>query len=884
MKTRTRRIVGRLLLAVLAPLVVVTAVETALRFFDAGRPTTFLTTWRAPDGPRWVDNQFFGLRFFSPWMTRTPAPISALKSKTPGTIRVVVLGESAALGEPSPEFGPSRHLEAILRSRFPDRKFEVINAAMTAINSHVIREIARDVRVLQPDVAVIYMGNNEIVGPFGPGTVMGSFSGWDGVVRLRVLATRLRLAQWLRRWTGVGGSDGDQPWGGLEMFAKAGMSPRDARLDVVRRRFKSNLRDTIDELRAGGAQVILCTMAVNLGDCPPFASAHRDDLQPQQKEEWDRLYAEGCAAEDQGRWPAAWAVFERAATIDDQYAELQYRIGLCRKAMGDEAYARRAFLMACDLDALRFRADSGMNAMIMAVASGEGEGVKVRDIDAVFAAKSPAEIPGAKLFLDHVHFTQEGARLWAESVAGDVAQALQLGEAKTDGGDDLIYTDGDAMTAVDTMIERMKSPPFSNQLLNEHRLKSLVDIKLGLLDRLAMSDLTATRRRYDEAMQREPGDWWLPWVWGRILDRAGRYDEAVNYLSKALALVPHRLDAQGELALILAHAGRLEDAVRQVHVSPGAGSEIAASVMLAQAQMLAREGAIPAAGFLAEAAFRMAPDSPFVVVQLSEAYLGAGRKKDALNLLKDAVARGVDTASVLQELGMLLAVEGKPDESEMYFSQALKKVKDGAEVRMQRALSRLYARNERGALEDLEALVKEQPDNALAYQHLGWVRRAAGDMAGAEAAFNEALRCAPGSASVRIDLARVAAAQGREADALLNISAACELEPDRPDYMLELARRLLAAKSAPGGLDVGRAYVVAQRACTLTGYDDPQLLDVLAAAAAVAEDSKMLEQESMAKTLSGRGGERAAQYFMERLIRYRQAAKASKDTSSAASR
>ena len=102
--------------------------------------------------------------------------------------------------------------------------------------------------------------------------------------------------------------------------------------------------------------------------------------------------------------------------------------------------------------------------------------------------------------------------------------------------------------------------------------------------------------------------------------------------------------------------------------------------------------------------------------------------------------------------------------------------------------------------------------------------------------------------------------------------------------MLELARRLLAAKSAPGGLDVGRAYVVAQRACTLTGYDDPQLLDVLAAAAAVAEDSKMLEQESMAKTLSGRGGERAAQYFMERLLRYRQAAKASKDASSTASR
>ena len=58
--------------------------------------------------------------------------------------------------------------------RHPDKKFEVVNAAMTGINSHVILPLARDCAEARGDVWVIYMGNNEVVGPFGAGTVFGS--------------------------------------------------------------------------------------------------------------------------------------------------------------------------------------------------------------------------------------------------------------------------------------------------------------------------------------------------------------------------------------------------------------------------------------------------------------------------------------------------------------------------------------------------------------------------------------------------------------------------------------------------------------------------------------------------------------------------------------
>jgi len=49
-----------------------------------------------------------------------------------------------------------------LRDRFPGTRFEVVNAAMTGINSHVALPIARETAPgRMATVWVIYMGNNE---------------------------------------------------------------------------------------------------------------------------------------------------------------------------------------------------------------------------------------------------------------------------------------------------------------------------------------------------------------------------------------------------------------------------------------------------------------------------------------------------------------------------------------------------------------------------------------------------------------------------------------------------------------------------------------------------------------------------------------------------
>ena len=99
------------------------------------------------------------------------------------------------MGEPDPTFSFSRILDVMLASLYPDRRFEVINTGMATINSHVVRQIASELNRVQPDIVLIYMGNNEVVGPFGAGTVFGAYSPSLALIRLGIQLRSFRIGQ-----------------------------------------------------------------------------------------------------------------------------------------------------------------------------------------------------------------------------------------------------------------------------------------------------------------------------------------------------------------------------------------------------------------------------------------------------------------------------------------------------------------------------------------------------------------------------------------------------------------------------------------------------------------------------------------------------------------
>ncbi|HUC84524.1 MAG TPA: hypothetical protein VL970_04960, partial [Candidatus Acidoferrales bacterium] len=330
-----RRWLFRLFAAVVVPLLLLGALELGLRLAGYGYSPDFFQKIRVGDREFLVNNENFSLRFFPPQLARWPGPVMIEAQKPANTYRIFVLGESAARGEPEPNYAASRYLQALLNERFPQTRFEVVNLGITAIDSHVILPIARDCARADGDLWIIYMGNNEMVGPFGAATVFGAKSPPLAVVRLNLALQRSRLGQLIvnlsRR---LAGRQANATWGGMKMFLGNQLRPDDPRKETVYRNFTSNLNDILQIGLGSGVKILLNTVAVNLKDCPPFASLPQAKLSAGDLAKFSEYFAAAKQAQAQGDPVAATQKFEVAAGLDSHFAELQYRWAQCLAQTG----------------------------------------------------------------------------------------------------------------------------------------------------------------------------------------------------------------------------------------------------------------------------------------------------------------------------------------------------------------------------------------------------------------------------------------------------------------------------------------------------------------------------------------------------------------------
>lgn len=254
-----RRFWFRLSALVGVPLLVLLVVEIVLRLAGYGYSTSFFLNRQIDGQAVLIDNQQFGKRFFPPGLVRYPRPVRLSAARPPDTLRIFVLGESAAMGDPEPKFGLPRLLEVLLRERFPQRRIEVVSAAMVAINSHVVLPIARECAQRQGDLWVIYMGNNEMIGPYGSIGVFGSQAPPWPLVRASLALKTTRLGQ-LLDGTIHALRQGNRPpleWGGMSMMAEQKVRQNDPRAARVYRHFQKNLTDILEAGRRASVPISL---------------------------------------------------------------------------------------------------------------------------------------------------------------------------------------------------------------------------------------------------------------------------------------------------------------------------------------------------------------------------------------------------------------------------------------------------------------------------------------------------------------------------------------------------------------------------------------------------------------------------------------------------
>ncbi len=403
-------------------------------------------------------------------MVQTPRLYSIPATKAPATYRIFVLGESAAMGDPDSAYGFSRYLEVMLRERFPSMKFEVVNTGSVAINSHVVLRIAEGLAGQKPDLFIIYSGNNEVVGPYGPGTMLTSVGMSMPVVRASIFFRTTRIGQLVTRL-----GTRKREWRGMEMFLDQQVPASSPLMAQAYANYERNLRDTISVAQASGAKVIVSTVATNLKDCAPFASMHRKNLTQADLQRWSELVKQGSALEAANSPAEALKAYQAAAEIDDEYAELEFRIAREFWKSGDYKSARPHFLRARDLDTLRFRADSRINEINRSVAASVS-GVRVVDAEKILSDASSDGIIGSDQIYEHVHMTPQGNYLLARAIftqiVPEIAKGAGISEPLPESECErlLARTGFDRWRLAAEMFGRLQKAPFTNQLNHSEQL------------------------------------------------------------------------------------------------------------------------------------------------------------------------------------------------------------------------------------------------------------------------------------------------------------------------------------------------------------------------------------------------------------------------------
>ena len=526
---------------VIIPAVLFLLLEFGLRVVGYGFPPGATVKRKMNGTGVYCDNVKFGWRFFPRNIARESDPFVFPADKPKDTYRIFVFGASAARGEPNTAFSFGKFLKVMLRQRYPQVKFEVINTSMTAINSHVVLEIAKDCAKRQPDVFVVYLGNNEVVGPYGAGTVFGSLSSNLFFIRSTIAIKGTRLGQMMTNLLELtsGGNRKLKSWGGMGMFLEKQVRADSESLETVYRHFQSNLEDISRAGLRSGANVILSTVGSNLKDNPPFASSHKEGLSDAQKQKWEDIYdRDGVEYETAGYYAKAVERYLAAAEIDDSYADLHFRLGRCYWAMGEYAKARNSYIKARQLDTIRFRAELGINGIIRKVhAEMADEGVHFVDAAKMLEENSPHNTTGEELFYEHVHLNFTGNYLLAKAVFEQVGEILppwikqkaSKGSFPTESDCQryLAYTNWDRYISAKNILDGfMKNPPFTNQLYHDEDLKQMEQEVNALKTFQSPEGLREAAEQYRWAIQRSDSNWHLNWKYGQLLEEMNDYQAA----------------------------------------------------------------------------------------------------------------------------------------------------------------------------------------------------------------------------------------------------------------------------------------------------------------------------------------------------------------------
>ena len=357
------------ILAISSPLILLALLECGLRLFGYGHNLSLFVEDEKHPGYL-VMNQYASIKYFSDQQNATVGNFEPFKKhKTPGTLRIFVLGESTTIGYPYMHNGSfHRWLGYRLMHTLPDKEFEIINLSLTAVNSHTVFDFGRQLVDYEPDAVLIYTGHNEYYGALGVGSTK-TFNHNTTLIRALIKLREFRVTQLIfRTLTSVksifSGKKIDLRENLMKRMAEDqqivyGSDAYQAGID----QFKTNMNDLCALMNKQGIPVFISNLISNEKDLKPFIS---DPV--------------------------------KGAPSADVHYEMANRLYNGNNFTG----AKNEYVQASELDLLRFRAPQAINRIIREIAD-TYPSVTLVDARTAFEKNSEHGILGKQTLLEHVH-------------------------------------------------------------------------------------------------------------------------------------------------------------------------------------------------------------------------------------------------------------------------------------------------------------------------------------------------------------------------------------------------------------------------------------------------------------------------------------------------
>lgn len=373
------------LVLVLLPIVILTLFEFFLHIINYGDNFDLFINLPLENYREYkIVNPEIGKKYFKIFQYPHPRHDMFRKEKPENGFRIFILGSSTVFGFPYEEnLTFTKILHKRLQDSYPDKQIEIINTALTAINSYTLLDFIDDILEEEPDAILIYAGHNEFYGAFGIGSIEKAYK-YRQLTLLHLNLLSFRTYQLLRNTINaiskilLGDRSGEAVQGkGTLMRLIADSKEILYKGDVYNtgiRTFKKNMESVLLKAAKKNIPVFISELVSNIEDLAPFCSVKTDE------------------------YPPAFDIY----TIGRQFEE-----------RNEFVQAKKNYYLAKDLDCVRFRASEEINETIHELA-GQYNAIQI-PMEVYFEEASPNRLIGKNLITEHVHPNIEGSFLMAEA-------------------------------------------------------------------------------------------------------------------------------------------------------------------------------------------------------------------------------------------------------------------------------------------------------------------------------------------------------------------------------------------------------------------------------------------------------------------------------------